>query len=80
MKEYIVKADFVTENGELIDQKIIEEITRCKDCNWFREGNGECVLWNYEKTNKNAFCFYGSRKQTGADYAGFEVYEAERPE
>lgn len=59
-----------------------EPVIRCKDCNWFRERNGEtqCVLWNYETTSKNAFCFYGSRKQTGADYAGFEVYEAERPE
>lgn len=59
-----------------------ESVIRCKDCNWFRECNGEsqCVLWDYATTNKNAFCFYASRKQTGADYAGFEVFEAERQE
>lgn len=57
-----------------------EPVIRCKDCNWFRERGKECALWDYATTSKNAFCYYASRKPTDADYAGFEVYEAERPE
>ena len=32
MKEYIVKADFITEGDELVLPDIVSELIRCKDC------------------------------------------------
>lgn len=36
MKEYIVKADFITGDDELVSPEIVSELIRCKDCKWFR--------------------------------------------
>ena len=32
MKEYIVKADFITEGDEFVLPDIVRELIRCKDC------------------------------------------------
>lgn len=32
MKEYIIKADFITEGDEFVLPDIVSELIRCKDC------------------------------------------------
>jgi len=67
MKEYIVKADFITEGEELVSPDIVSELIRCKDCRWFRNDNEGtwCVAWAGQNTNPDAFCSYAQPKERG---------------
>lgn len=47
MKEYIVKADFITEGDELVLPNIVSELIRCKDC----EDCTETELYDGQKWN-----------------------------
>ena len=67
MKEYIVKADFITEGDELVLPEIVGELIRCKDCKnnpstligWI-----ECPMTGAGTRQPNDFCSYAELKVT----------------
>lgn len=42
-------------------------VIRCKDCRYFRPDDGcdQCALWEYGKTDREAFCSYAMRRGEG---------------
>ena len=73
MKEYIVKADFITEGGELVFPDIVSELIRCKDCEHLKV-SGElehtsgdttfyyiCDYW-HRATDEWRYCDEGARR------------------
>lgn len=69
MKEYIIKADFITEGDKLVMPDIVSELIRCKDCiyydghychnKWWGDGYG-----NYTSPikSKDGFCDWAERR------------------
>ena len=67
MKEYIVKAEFITEGDELVAPEIVRELIRCKDCKYYQQGrNADEWLWcmmNHHYTDEETYCAWGEPKE-----------------
>lgn len=67
MKEYIVKADFITEGNELVLPDIVSELILCKDCKYNDAQKWvDCTLMPqmFGKTADNNFCSQAEPKVT----------------
>lgn len=64
MKEYIVKADFITEGDELVSPYIVSELTRCKDCVWYGGDDvwSTCAITPEYPVTPNGYCHRAERK------------------
>ena len=66
MKEYIVKADFITEGDGLVMPDIISELIRCKDCKHRDPEDKKCdsghfIQWNLPRSDE-WFCADAERR------------------
>ncbi len=65
MKEYIVKADFITEGEEFVLPDIVSELTRCKDCYFcdtsFRR-KSYCTKYDHS-VKQDGFCAWAEPKE-----------------
>lgn len=64
MKEYIVKADFITEGDELVMPDIVGELIRCKDCKYSKPIDSEWLECQHDKRVMKAtgFCSWAERR------------------
>ena len=64
MKEYIVKADFITEGEEFVLPDIVSELTRCKDCVWYGGDDdwSTCAITPEYPVSPNGYCHRAERK------------------
>lgn len=61
--EYIVPVYTWSDDQTAID-KGYAELIRCKECRYFRPADDydQCALWDYGKTDREAFCSYAMRR------------------